>query len=123
MLYTFLITIVFIAEIIIAVTLLRALWKLDKAFVLIDETVTEARPKIKDISELSTKISEQIIELAEDFREKVKKQEEETTLKVLNKILVWILLWKVNVKAIRKFRKTKLAKILGKGLNLLQSMV
>ena len=75
------------------------------------------------ISELAKKISEQTIELAGDFKAKVKKQEEDTVLKFLNKTLIAIILWKVNVKAIRKFRRTKFAKLLGKGLNLLQSMV
>jgi len=123
MLYIFLVTIVFIAEIIILVTILRALWKFDKILIMVDETVSEAKPKIKDISELVSKISEQLVELSEDIKNKVKKQEEDVAIKFLNKMLVALLLWKTNVKLIKKIRRTKFAKLIGKGLNLLQSMV
>ena len=123
MLYTFLITIVFIAEIIITVTILRALLKLDRILVSADSLLDEAKPSIRDISNLGHKISEQLIEFAEDFRERIKKKNEDTALMVLNKALAALLLWKINTKAIKKFRRSKVGKTLAKGLNLLANMV
>lgn len=123
MLYTILITIVFIAELIITFTLIRALIKFDKMCLVADEILTEVNPKVKEISGLCAKISEQLVEFAEDFRAKIKQKEEDTTLKILNKTLVAILLWKINSKTIRKIRSSKYFRTISKGFNLIQSMV
>ena len=76
MLYTILISIVFIAELIIATASIQNLLRLDKIIINADETVTAATPGIKDISELIRKISEQSIELSENFVQKIKDKEE-----------------------------------------------
>ena len=67
MVYTILISIVFIAEIIIAVTVIQNLLRLDKVLIELNETVEVANPKIRELSCLVKKISEQSVELSEDF--------------------------------------------------------
>ena len=123
MLYTFLITIVFIAELIIAVTILLFLINMDKKILEIDCTVTELKPSVKDISDLVAKISKQILELSEDFVEKFKTKNEETVLRLLNKMLIALILWKINSKTIKKIRHSKVFKTISRGFNLLQNMV
>lgn len=123
MLYTFLISIVFIAEIIILFALIAALIRVDKALISLDKTVTDTRPGIKDISELVHKISEQCVELSEDFVEKIKEKEEDAAIRQLNKLLVAILLWKINSKAIRKFNRSRFGRNLKRGFAFVQSMV
>lgn len=123
MLYTFLISIVFIAEIIIGATIFIYLIRLDKAIVSLDNTVTDLKTGIKDICVLSKKISEQFIEFAEQFVKKIKQEQEEFILRSLSKILIGLVLVKINIKTVNKFRKSKLAKVLNKGLSLLENMV
>lgn len=123
MLFTFLITIVFIAELVISIAILVGLIKLMQKTQGLNELVTEAKPKIKDISVLCKGISEQFIEFAENFVSKFNKKSEDIALNYLTKILGMFLLWKINSKTINKFRKSKLSKLLGKGLSLLESMV
>ena len=123
MLYTFLITIVFIAELIIMSALMVWLLMFDKEIIRIDKYFTKIKPDIADISELGRKISEQWTELAEDFVEKLKVREEDMMARQLSKVLIGILLWKINSKAIRQFRRSKFARNLRRGFALVQSMV
>ena len=123
MVYTFLISVVFIAEIIIAVTLFQVLIKFDKAVIDLNETVVLAKPSIKDISDLVKKISEQYKEFAEQFAQKVAKNSEEIIFYRLLKVLLGYLLIKSNIKFVQKFRKSKITKALAKGLSLLEIMV
>ena len=67
MVYTILISIVFIAELIIAITILQNLIKLDKCIIQLDETISEAKPSIKDISSLLRKISKQWVIISQEF--------------------------------------------------------
>ena len=123
MVYTFLISVVFIAEVIIAITVFQALSKLDKAVLELNETVTMAKPGIKDISELVRKISEQYKEFAENFAQKVTRNSEEIILYRLFKLTIGYFLIKSNIKLVQKIRKSKIAKALAKGLSLLEIMV
>ena len=123
MLYTFLITIVFIAEIIITLTVIIALLKLDKAIIETDVLVSDIKPSLKDVLYLMKKISAQMIELAEDFEFNIKKQEEDTAVRFLNKTLIALILWKINSKAVTKIRRSKIFKTASKGFNLLKNMV
>ncbi len=123
MVYTILISIVFIAEIIITITILQNLIKLDKVVLDYSETVKQANPLIKDVANLSKKVSEQIIELAEHFVYKLKKDQEDIFLRFLSKILMILLLLKINSKAINAFRKSKSGKLIIKGLTMLGNMV
>ena len=123
MLYTFLISIVFMAEVIIAFTLLVYLIKFDKKIIDLNNTITEIKPSLKEISILSKKISEQFIKFSENFVKKIKHEHEELALRFLSKTLISLVLIKINIKAVNKFRKSKLAKVLSKGLSLLENMV
>ena len=64
MVFNFLITIVFIAEIIIAVSLAVSLIKFDKKLIAYNEFLEEAKPSIKSLMILIRKISGQILEFA-----------------------------------------------------------
>ena len=123
MLYTFLISIVFIAELIIVVSLILALLRLDRVLISLNQTIDEAKPGVKDIGELVRKISEQWVELSEEWVDKIKEKEEDLALRQLNKILIAILLWKFNSKTIRRFNRSKLGKTLKRGFAFVQSMV
>lgn len=123
MLYTFLISIVFIAEIIITIALLKILVSIDRKVCYINETIVAAKSSIVDISELMHKISEQIKLFAEDFVDKYKTYSEDLILRTLSKILISIVLIKTNLKTINKFRKSKLGKSVAKTLSILESMV
>ena len=115
--------IVFIAEIIIAITLIRVLLKLDKKVLDIDETIVKLRPGIKDVGSIIRKISAQYVEFSEDFVLKIIKKRDESIFNQLNKILVVVLLLKINSKFIRKVMRSKQFKLLSKGLSLLKYVV
>ena len=123
MLFTFLISIVFIAEVIIAISAIISLVKLDKMVLELVETVKLAQPKIKDISGLVVAITEQWTEIAEDYVSKFKNKGEDVALRFLTKLFGAMLLWKINSKLIRKITKSRTFKIIGKGLSLLENMV
>ena len=123
MLFTILISIVFIAEVIIAIALIRAILRLDKAICEVNDTVVLAQDGIKDISELVHKISEQMVDLANDYVNRIKRYQEEAVMKQLSKALIALVLLRANIKAVNKFRKSKLGKTLAKGLSLLENMV
>ena len=123
MIYTFLISIVFIAEIIIAVAIINFLVRVDKKILAMDNNLLEMRPKISDISELARKISEQIQILAKDYVEKIKEDSEELLLRRLSKILMGLLVLNLNFKIVKQVRKSKITKTLVRGFNLLENMV
>ena len=123
MIYTFLITIVFLAEVVIAITVIQALLKLDKKVQEYDEIITLAKPTIIDIVELARKVSEQYIKLTKQNIEKIHKSSEEYALNKLFKISIGLLFIKSNIKIIQKIRKSKLLKTIAKGLSILENMV
>ncbi len=71
MVFYLLTTIVFIAEIIITYAIIASLFKLSKRIREYTNFADTAKPKIKEISELSRKISMQLTELAYMAAEKV----------------------------------------------------
>ena len=123
MVYTILISVVFIAELIIAVTVIQNLLRLDKAVLNLSETVLETQSGIRDISVLARKITEQWQILATDFVEKTKRNSEDALLKHLSKILMSVLVLNLNFKIIKKIRKSKVTRMLAKGLSFLGNMV
>ena len=64
MIFYFLISIVFIAEIIITIALAVSILKLDKIFVEYNSIISDAKPMLKDILETCNQISEKCLELA-----------------------------------------------------------
>ena len=123
MIFKFLTAIVFIAEIIIGFTLIINLVKLDRKILTLNETVIQIKPGIKDICSLIKAISFQIKELVLDYSERLIKKREDMALRITMKLLAGILLWKVNLKIIKKLRKSKAIKTIAKGLTLLQIVV
>lgn len=123
MIYIFLITIVFIAEVIITISIIQALLRVDKKIIEFDDTMSLINPSIKDISELVKKISSQMVEFSERFAEKFGKKKDEFFIKQLFKMLLGIFFVKTNIKVARKIQKTKVFKALAKGLSLLEIMV
>ena len=123
MVYTFLISVVFIAELIITITIIQNLLRLDKVILELCETFSETRSGIKDVSELIRKISEQWKILAQEFIDKAKQNSEEIALKQLSKILLSLLVVNLNFKLIKKIRKSKITKIFMKGWSFIENMV
>lgn len=123
MVYTILISIVFIAELIITITIIQNLLRLDKAVLEFNNTITEIQPGIRDVSELARKISEQWQILAEDFVKKTKRNSEDIMSKYLSKIFMSILIVNLNFKIVKKIRKSKVTKILARGWSFLENMV
>ena len=72
MVFYILISIVFIAEIIIALTVILNLIKVDKFCNDMNNLLTEINPKIKDICQISRKISEQMLEFSPIIAENIK---------------------------------------------------
>ena len=123
MIFKFLTAIVFIAEIIIGFTLIINLIKLDKKILALNETVTQIKPGLKDICSLIRAISFQIRELISDYSERLIKKREDMALRFVIKAFAGIVLWKTNLKIIKKLRKSKAVKTIAKGLTLLQIVV
>ena len=123
MVYTILISIVFVAELIIAVTVVQNLLRLDKLVVELDETIAEAKKGIYDIACLSRKISEQFVTISKQFVDDTKRNGEDALFKSLSKILLSFILVKLNLKFINKMRKSKITKILVKGYSFIENMV
>ena len=123
MVYTILISIVFVAELIIANAIIQALVKFDKKILSLDATITEITPGIKDVSSFIKKISEQWVILAQDFVNKAKRDSEDLLLKQFSKILVGLLVLSLNFKFVKRIRKSKITKTVVKGWSLIENMV
>lgn len=123
MIFTFLISIVFIAELIIAIALLKILFNLDKKVLEINLKLVNSKDSINEICVLAKKISVQLKILSQDFVDKVKNKSENILLKEFSKILISITLLNLNFKIIKKMKKSKLVKTLVKGFNLIENMV
>ncbi|MBQ3048093.1 MAG: hypothetical protein IJD48_03665 [Clostridia bacterium] len=123
MIFTIFTIITFLAECILAIFILSKLVKLDKIVLATNETINSTKPVLKDICILSKKISVQILELTQNFIKKFQLNKEEFAIRQLSKLILALILWKTNSKFITKLRKTKVVKLLGKGLSLLEIMV
>ncbi len=123
MLLTIFTVIVFISELIIGYTIISNLIKLDLRILAVNEFWTEANPKIKEISRLTRKISEQIAELVPVYVEKFRELRNKIMLAKLESLIALILFWSINIKVIKKIRKTKVFKLAVRGLSLLSSVV
>lgn len=115
--------IVFMAELIIAYTLIKQLWIWDKELISLNETICAAKSGIKDISYLIKKISAQYVEFAYDFVEKIKKKRDDSIINNLNKIIITLILLRMNSKFLKRIIRSKQFKLLSKGLSLLRYMV
>ncbi|MCQ2739515.1 MAG: hypothetical protein MJ237_04725 [bacterium] len=123
MIYTILILIVFIAELIIVQSIIRTLLSLNSKIIKLNNYFVSKQEIIKEICTLSRKISEQTIELSITYKKKFSDITEKFVLQLLNKILITILLIRFNTKMVKKFRRSLFGKIVVKGFSLLQNMV
>jgi len=123
MIFKLLTTIVFISEIIIAYTLISKLVYADRMILQINENIEAMRPGIKDVGDLIKKISAQCVEFSNDFVNDIIKKRDESIINQLNKLIIAILLLRLNSKFIKKILKSKHFKLLSKGLSLLKYMV
>ena len=123
MIFKVLITIVFIAELIITFTILYFLYKFNKRILEIDSTIETVKPQIRSVSELVRKISEQIYELTPVWVDEIKKTLENLLLEQAKSIMTGILFWTINIKVVKQFRKSKIFKTASKGLSLLQNVI
>ena len=123
MIFIFFTAIVFVAEIIIVFAILFNLIKFDIYINRTNKLLVEAKPKIQEIMELVHGISEQIRELTPIWVEKFREVRNMLVRKQLESLMSSILFWAINIKVIKRFKKSKLAKFTWKGLTLLQNML
>ena len=123
MIFIFFTTIVFIAELIIVFAILFNLIKFDAYINKTNELLVEAKPKIEEVMKLVHGISEQILELTPIWVEKFRKVRNELVRKQLESLMSSVLIWCINLKAIKYIKKSKFAKFAWKGLTLLQNML
>ncbi len=123
MVYTILISIVFIAELIIAITIIQNILRLDKKIQELDEIIFASRQGINDITVLIKKISEQWVIITQNNVNKVKKNSEDAIFKHVLRLFLSILLVNLNLKFVNKIRKSKMIKIIAKGWSFFENMV
>lgn len=123
MFFIFFVIIIFIAELIITFTILFNLLKFDICIKKINMTLVEIKPKIKEIMVLIYGISEQIKELTPIWIEKIRDTRNLFVKKQFESLMSSILFWAINVKVIKRLKKSKLVKFAWKGLTLFQNML
>ena len=116
MLFTFLITIVFLAEIIISIAIINFLLRLDCKINEINSLLTEVKPSVKDISVLGRKISSQIVELTKKYVQSYEQRRNEVIIRQVSSFILGILFF-------NRLKKSKGGRYLSKGLSLLQIMI
>lgn len=115
--------IVFIAELIIAISAIMYLLKLNKKILVYNDIISDAKPKIKEIFVLIKGLSEQILELIPEYIENMRRKIEDKLFAKLQVLLTSLLVWKLNIKLIRKIRKSFIFKTALKSFSLIRNMV
>lgn len=123
MIFLFFISIVFIAELIIAFTVFNSLFKLDIKINKLSEALINKRADIKDITALVKAISEQLKELSEEFVDNFNEKKEEIILSLVKSLMSAILFWSINIKVVKRLRKSKVLNATWKGLSLLENVI
>ena len=123
MIFLFFISIVFIAELIIAFTVFNSLFKLDIKINKLSEALINKRADIKDITVLAKAISEQLKELSEEFVDNFNEKKEEIILSLAKSLMSAILFWSINIKVVKRLRKSKVLNVAWKGLSLLENVI
>ena len=123
MVFVILISIVFIAELIIAFSIIINLVKLDKNINEAAVFIDDFNPRLKEVLELMSKISDQVAELVPIWVENLKKERDKIILNQTKSLISGILFWSINIKVINRLRKTKIIKALWKGLTLVQNVL
>ena len=86
----------FIAELIIAWTIISNLIKFDKIFKSVNVFLNEAKPKIREITEIGRKISEQLVELVPIWVENIKTACINLVLQNLKSVLAGFGIWAIR---------------------------
>lgn len=123
MIFKFLISIVFIAELIIAFAVFNKLYKINKDIIFLNNFLENSKNDLREILILTKKISAQIFTLSRNYVNKFREQNEINLLNKINNIVLSLLLWKLNHKIIKKIRRNKTFKMLSKGFMLVQNMI
>lgn len=123
MIFKFLISIVFIAELIIAFAVFNKLYKINKDIIFLNIFLENSKNDLREILILTKKISVQIFTLSRNYVNKFREQNEINLLNKINNIVLSLLLWKLNHKIIKKIRRNKTFKMLSKGFMLVQNMI
>ena len=90
------IAIVFMAELVIACAIIINLIKLDKCIIKYNAFITDIQPKIKDIAELIRLLSEQAIEFANHYSDRIKLFFKNIVFNQMQNILSAITFWAVK---------------------------
>jgi len=106
MIFNLLISIVFIAELIIAFTIILNLIKLDKSVNNVSEVIAEITPSVRELMETARKLSEQFAELAPYWADKIKTISLEFLLSNLKGLLAGAAIFSIK-------KKFKLKRIVG----------
>lgn len=112
MIFTFLISIVFVAELIITITILLALKRIGKKVRNLNLTLSYIKPSLKEVCVLVRKISGQMVEFTEGFIERQK----DNLLTHVARVLLGVLF-------LRRFKKSKAFRLISRGLSLLEIVV
>lgn len=123
MIFTFLISIVFVAELIITIAIMSVLLRWDRSINNFNELVIAISPKINEVANLIRMISMQLRELSVRFVEKVNSSKEQVLTIMLANIVTTLFFYRLNVKFFKNIRRAKLYRTLSRGLSLLQLMV
>lgn len=123
MLFKVLTATVFIAELIITYTIVSKFIALDKLVLEYNQTLTALKPGIRDVGDLIKKISYQMIEFSYDFVAKIKQKQADSVINQLNKIVIMLILLRLNSKFIKKIVRSKHYKRLCKGLSLIKYVI
>ncbi len=123
MLFKIFTTIVFIAELIIAFTIISKLVQLDRKIVSANAFLVEANPKIRDVAVLIKDLSAQVVELIPVYLDELRRIRNKIALAKLESLIALVLFWSINIKVFKKLRKSKIFKTAVKGLSVLNSMI
>lgn len=123
MVFVILISIVFVAELIIAFSVITNLIKFDKRIKRAAQFLEEAEPRLKELLVVVQKISAQILELIPVWLATLRQERDKIILNQAKSLISTILFWSINIKIIKRLRKTKIVKAVWKGLTLVQNVI
>ena len=123
MVFVILISIVFVAELIIAFSVITNLVKFDKRIKRAAQFLEEAEPRLKELLVVVQKISAQILELIPVWLATLRQERDKIILNQAKSLISTILFWSINIKVINRIRKSKLAKAVWQGLTLVQNVI
>ena len=123
MVFVILISIVFVAELIIAFSVITNLIMFDKRIKRAAQFLEEAEPRLKELLVVVQKISAQILELIPVWLATLRQERDKIILNQAKSLISTILFWSINIKVINRIRKSKLAKAVWQGLTLVQNVI